>query len=70
MHMFVKNFVDGCAACQQVKINWHLTDPPLMPIKGSTTGRPFAQISYNFITNLLVSDSFDSLMVVVVLNSR
>ena len=37
MHTFVKNLVDGCAACQQVKINRHLTNPPLMPIKGSTT---------------------------------
>ena len=60
MHTFVKNFVDGCAACQQAKINQHLTDPPLMPIKGSTTGWPFAQISYDFITDLLVTDGFDS----------
>ena len=65
MHTFVKNFVDRCAACQQAKINWHPTNLPLMPIKGSTTGQPFAQISYNFITDLLVSDGFDSLMVVV-----
>ena len=65
MHTFMKNFVDGCAACQQAKINQHPTNPPLMPIKGSTTGWPFAQISYNFITDLLVSDGFDSLMVMV-----
>ena len=45
MHTFVENFVDGCAACQQAKINQHLTDPPLMLIKGSTTGHSFAQIS-------------------------
>ena len=65
MHTFVKNFVNGCAACQQAKINQHPTNPPLMPIKGSTTGQPFAQISYNFITNLPVSDGFDSLMVMI-----
>ena len=65
MHMFVKNFVDRCAACQQAKINQHPTDLPLMPIKGSTMGQPFAQISYDFITDLPVSNSFDSLMVVV-----
>ena len=65
MHTFVKNFVDGCAACQQAKINRHPTDPPLMPIKGSMTGWPFAQISYNFITDLPVSAGFDSLMVTV-----
>ena len=62
IHTFVKNFVNGCAACQQGKINRHLTDPPLMPIKGSTTGWPFAQISYDFITDVPVSDGFDSLM--------
>ena len=33
--------------------------------QGSTTGQPFAQISYNFITDLLVSNGFDSLMAVV-----
>ena len=65
MHTFMKNFVDRCAACQQAKINWHPIDPPLMPIKGSTTGWPFAQVSYDFITNLPVSDGFDSLMVMV-----
>ena len=65
MHMFVRNFVDRCAACQQAKINWHPTDLPLMPIKGSTMWQHFTQISCNFITNLPVSDSFDSLMVVV-----
>ena len=36
-----------------------------MPIKGSTTRCPFAQISYDFITDLLISNSFDSLMVMV-----
>ena len=65
MHMFVKNFVDRCTACQQAKINRHPTDPPLMPIKGSVTRRPFSQISYDFINNLLVSNGFDSLMVMV-----
>ena len=54
MHTFVQNFVNGCTACQQAKINQHPTDPPLMPIKGSMTGCPFAQISYDFITDFLI----------------
>ena len=65
LHTFVKNYVAGCADCQQAKINRHPTDPPLMPIAGPTTGRPFAQISFDFITDLPVSNGFDSLMVVV-----
>ena len=36
-----------------------------MPIMGPSTSWPFAQISFDFITNLPMSDGFDSLMVVV-----
>jgi len=32
MHTFVKNYVKGCAFCQQFKINRHPTKPALMPI--------------------------------------
>ena len=65
MYTFIKNYTDGCAVCQQSKINQHLTSPPLMPIKGSLTGRPFAQISMDFITNLPESHGYDAIMVVV-----
>ena len=32
MASFVRNYVLGCAMCQQAKINTHPTVPPLMPI--------------------------------------
>ena len=35
MATFVRNYVDGCATCQQCKINWHPSAPALMPIKGA-----------------------------------
>ena len=36
-----------------------------MPIKGSLTGRPFAQISMDFITDLPKSHRYDAIMVMV-----
>ena len=46
----VKQFIDGCTACQQMKPNTHPTAAPLMPIK-SHAHRPFQQITTDLITN-------------------
>jgi hypothetical protein len=64
MTIFIKNYVTGCATCQQMKVNTHLTVPPLSPIK-STTTRPFAIVTTEFITDLPMSEGFNSIMVVV-----
>ena len=64
MHTFIKNYVEGCAVCQQHKINRHLSNPALQPVKSENT-RPFSLISMDFITDLLPSEGFDSIMVVV-----
>ena len=37
LHTFVKNYVDGCATCQQHKINRHPLNLPLQPIKKENT---------------------------------
>jgi hypothetical protein len=50
--------------CQQNKANTHLTDPPLTPIRSSAS-RPFQQLSCDLITDLPLSDGFNSLLVVV-----
>jgi hypothetical protein len=47
-----------------MKVNTHPTVPPLSPIK-STTTRPFAVVTTDFITDLPKSEGFDSIMVVV-----
>ena len=65
MYTFIKNYTDGCAVCQQSKINQHPTSPPLVPIKGSLAGRPFAQISMDLITDLPESHGYDSIIVMV-----
>ena len=64
LSIFVSNFVAGCAVCQQNKTITHLMSPPLLPIPSSTT-LPFQQLYVDLITDLLPSNAFDSLMVVV-----
>ena len=64
LSVFVNNFVAGCAVCQQNKAHTHPVTPPLLPIK-STTSLPFKQLSVDLITDLPLSHSYDSLMVVV-----
>jgi transposase InsO family protein len=61
---FVRNYVTGCAICQQHKINRHPINPPLLPIK-SEHMRPFSLMTMDFITDLPISEGFDSIMVVV-----
>ena len=61
---FVHQYVSGCATCQQNKANMHPSHPPLSPIV-STTTCPFQQISCDLITDLPVSDDFDTLLVMV-----
>jgi hypothetical protein len=52
MTIFIKNFVEGCAKCQQMKVNTHPTAPPLSPIK-MTASRPFKLVTTDFITDFL-----------------
>ena len=41
MHMFIKNYVQGCGHCQQFKINRSPANPAYQPIAGAKTTRPF-----------------------------
>ena len=61
---FVRNYVVGCATCQQNKTNTHPTMPSLTPIPLSFL-LFFHQISCDLITDLPPSNSFDSLLVMV-----
>lgn len=64
MAVFVKNYVHGCAACQQMKINTHPTVPPLIPIPAHANAHPFKFINLDFITDLPESHGHNALMVV------
>ena len=58
-------YVAGFAVCQQMKIDTHPTSPGLIPIKGQRNATLFSQVTCNFITDLLISDDYNSLMVIV-----
>ncbi|KAG2046331.1 hypothetical protein BDR06DRAFT_899432, partial [Suillus hirtellus] len=72
MGTYIQNYMDGCATCQQMKVDTHPVTPPLHPI-GTSATCPFAQVSVNLITDLPVSSchegcdtsGFDSIMVMV-----
>jgi hypothetical protein len=64
MAIMTKQFIDGCTVCQQMKSNTHPTAAPLMPIK-SHAHRPFQQVTMDFITDLPISNGFDSIFIVV-----
>src|ERR1700688_305029 len=62
---FVKHYVNGCAACQQFKVNSRPTNPALHPIE-SGSSRLFGSIGIDFMTDLpLTEEGFDSIMVTV-----
>src|SRR5271155_3054402 len=62
---FVKNYVKGCGICQQFKIDRNPSHPSYLPIPGAQTTRPFANCSMDFITDLPISEGYDSILVVV-----
>jgi hypothetical protein len=65
MRTFVKNYVKGCAYCQQFKINCHLSHPALHPIPGPTSTRPFGHLLMDFVTDLPPIRGLDSILSVV-----
>lgn len=58
------NYVKGCSTCQQNKVNTHPPIYLLLPIPSNTI-QPFQQILVDFITNLLPSKGYNTLMVIV-----
>ena len=55
----------GCGICQQFKIDRNPSHPAFLPIPGAPTTRPFAHCSMDLITNLPLSNRFDSILVMV-----
>ena len=65
LRAFVQNYVKGCGVCQQYKINRSPSHPSYVPIPPASTTRPFAHCSMDLITDLPLSDGFDSILVMV-----
>ncbi len=61
---FVRNYVTGCGVCQQFKVNTQLSKPSLVPID-ALSSRIFGQVGIDFMTDLLESEDYDSIMVTV-----
>ena len=66
MQTFVKQYTQGCRICQQFKINRNPSHPSFILIEGSKLTRPFAQCSMDMITDLPLSNRYDSILAVVV----
>ena len=65
MHVFIKSYVQECALCQQMKVNTHLSTPPLAPIKADPYVYSFSTVTIDFITDLLELNEYNALYVVV-----
>ena len=61
---YINKFIEGCAVCQQNKVNTHPVCPPLNSIV-STTSLPFKQLSVDLVTDLPKVDGLDSILVMV-----
>ena len=61
----VMDYVKGCAECQRHKINTWLMQAPLQPIFPTLEAMPFATIALDFITKLLVSQGYDSILTIM-----
>ena len=61
---YINKFIEGCAVCQQNKVNTHPVCPPLNPIPSSTS-LPFKQLSVDLVTDLPEVRGMDSILVVV-----
>ena len=66
MVTMTNNFLEGCTTCQQMKPNTpsHPMTAPLMLIISHATW-PFQQVMLDFITDLPISSSFDSIFIMV-----
>jgi hypothetical protein len=62
MTVFIKDYVKGCAICQETKNITHPVQMPLQPTE--IPSRPFEYITTDFITKLPLSRGYDSILVI------
>ena len=65
LRTFVRNYVKGCAVCQQFKINQCPSHPAYIPTEKAQMTRPFANCYMDMITDLPMVKRLDSLLVMV-----
>ena len=64
MKTFVTEYIKGCATCQMTKVNTHPNHPPLFPITPAENARPFETVAMDFITKLLQSGGYDTILTI------
>ena len=62
---FIKNYVKGCAKCQESKVITHLKHAPLQPFNTFITEGPFQYVSMDLITDLPRSNNYDAILTIV-----
>ncbi|KIK16242.1 hypothetical protein PISMIDRAFT_15987 [Pisolithus microcarpus 441] len=65
MWKHVWDYVKGCPICQLAKVIMHLTMLPIIPNNDPKNPFPFQQISMDLITDLPVSNTFDTVLTIV-----
>jgi RNase H-like domain found in reverse transcriptase/Integrase zinc binding domain/Chromo (CHRromatin Organisation MOdifier) domain len=61
---FTKNYVQGCAICQATKSRTTRPKVPIYPITTRTESNPFETIAMDLITDLPLSNGFDSILTI------
>jgi hypothetical protein len=64
MATFVKAYVQGCAVCQSTKSGTIRLKVPLIPIPPKQTHVPFSTIVLDLITDLPMSEGYDSILTI------
>ena len=64
MKAFIKEYVAGCAVCQQTKTITQQNQPPVQPITPEECPLPFATMSVDFVVKLPESKGNDTILMV------
>src|ERR1700747_1348934 len=64
MHEFVKDYIRGCAVCQEKKIITRRNQPQLYPIPPEEDAKPFQTIAMDLIVKLPESRGYDTILTI------
>ena len=62
---FVEEYIKGCAQCQESKMNLHRTKAPLQRFDVPAEQGPFQYVSMDLITDLPISQGYDSILTIM-----
>ena len=65
MNTWIRNYVQGCAKCQESKIQMHKSKVPLYKIKVPVNAKPFEQIAMDLITGLPSNGRYNAILTIV-----